>query len=426
MTPQALDGARRGRFDTVDALRTRSFLLLWCVARARAPQPWLQGRTAPTPHKQHPAKPHAPDPTDQTVVPFRKAQLARAEKVLVIAACHENVAAMPSYQHALAQRWPVFVYDKCLARGQSNANLAAVRAVGGDVVPMENTGDECVVYAKFIADFYDDLPKRIAFLQADHGNLHDEHAAHAGWFRFEEVWSASDRVGFVHLNSYFQSSETTGASTWGGRIDTCGWRYHNEAVMLSEGRAPVASDVRTCRVADRRKDSNCSALDAARPPEFLTKRPWWAMYAGAQFVVSRGTVRAVPRTHFARLVTRLKDPARAECEPVEKPEKHIRVGRWDCTILERTWHVLLGEPAYMPHPQIYDCLRFPLDLAGKPCAIQKDNKYHGCSMCNAKLGKKCLPYFEPNTNKTAEDAPSRHAVARQRRRDWARRPRECG
>ena len=68
------------------------------------------------------------------------------------------------------------------------------------------------MYAKFIADFYDDLPKRIAFRKPT-TIIYTTNTRHTPGGFDSRRWSASDRVGFVHLNSYFQSSETTGAST---------------------------------------------------------------------------------------------------------------------------------------------------------------------------------------------------------------------
>ena len=199
-------------------------------------------------------------------------------------------------------------------------------------------------------------------------------------------------------------------------MEACGWKYYGESLALSEGHAGWAS-----------------------PKDLNENGDWWAGYLQGQFVVSKERLSAVSKQHYAavsvfidpfktpaglrnahfppspdclvdqligpittnKLDQRLRSPDAAVCPSQAKVKGYLRPGRMDCLHLERTWHMLFGEPAFMPRREIYDCFRWSQGPGQHPRATADEFmntvEQRSKNYCDPALGALCLPYFTGST-----------------------------
>jgi len=117
-----------------------------------------------------------------------------------------------------------------------------------------------------------------------------------------------------------------------------------------------------CERAERRPAfDNCSRIFwredlRAEPPAFLR------FYANGLFAVTSERIRRRPLSFYRTLLARLSGASPALCDgpDVRGRGPGFRVTHvGDCHVLEKSWHVVFGEPAEMPAPADYNPTRLP-------------------------------------------------------------------
>ena len=276
--------------------------------------------------------------------------LSRHELLVVFVRCHEPPRCM--LQQLQAQRVPFLVYQKEAGRcgnatgapsGWSHGPGVHVRTLA------HNLGRECSGYLRFIVEHYDDLPRVTAFLQM--GALMHMPFPSALWanLRFLRGNATHPPPAFAAL------SKNAIEGAWPGPCES------RQKLAAFEG----------CAGEYWRE----LARTADAPPGFLR------FYANGLFAATRRRIRAHPRALYAAMLDRLEGRAPLRC--VHPAASRGGLGRsrevpgwsreglhggyveWsnssrlvpaesDCLMLEKLWHVLLGEPAVMPLPAEYN------------------------------------------------------------------------
>jgi len=257
---------------------------------------------------------------------------------VVFARCAESSRA-PSALSAAGVPWTV-VQKGGVRCNSSRAAARAARSGLGDAQRhhvkwlAHNRGDECAAYLEWIVDRYDDLPELTAFVQ------------------------------FGAERQLIGSELPTSLRMVVGRARELGYTALSRHSFQGAWPAPCEP------AAKQRVFANCSAalwrrLEPTRPTAPRALR----FYANGLFVASRARIRSRPRALYAELAERLAGRQPSLCDVPDTrahpPAQRSRlVG--DCHLLEKTWHILLGEPAVMPAAQKYDRARAPHTPGGLP------------------------------------------------------------
>ncbi len=207
------------------------------------------------------------------------------------------------------------LYEKC--GWDSSDFLASLSPVfsGGIFVTHQPDGpvrgDECTGYLSFITDHYDSLPDYSVFLQSD-----PDHHLYFPYLNsvLQAVSVGSYSVPFLHLNFHRHYQTTT----------------------------PCMRDV----------EAFIFNLSTTVPPV-----PLIGTYCCAQFVVSGDRIRAHPVGFYRRALSMVDGSMADICSPVP-PRRSSH-----CYVLEFLWHVVFGEPRFLPFRP--DDVRLPISLRTK-------------------------------------------------------------
>ena len=249
---------------------------------------------------------------------------------VVIVHCLEPLA--PVVRQLRAARVPFVVYHKTSRRCREpqQADVAP-----GELITMpHNLGRECAGYLRFIVDRYErGLPQMTVFLQAG-AEMHMPFS-HGLWHNLRPLLNTSR--GFVALSkNAFEGQWPTPCEPARTRaaFGACQAHYWREA---SDG-----------------------GPEAGRPPPSTFR-----FYANGLFAVSATRIRRRPLSLYEELLSRLEGRAPLRCvNPKDRRQgsyaawanetDRIAPAEIDCLMLEKLWHVMMGEPSTMPPPADYD------------------------------------------------------------------------
>mmetsp|Transcript_825 Transcript_825/g.2273 ORF Transcript_825/g.2273 Transcript_825/m.2273 type:complete len:363 (+) Transcript_825:59-1147(+) len=189
--------------------------------------------------------------------------------------------------------------------------------------PMAKAGPstrECGGYLAYIIANYEKLPKVVAFLQGqpleeessgwEHGDWHtDSHYKRS----ILNMAKSPNRVGYCALNAVF--------TDWTGSHDNRPWyieswkRNLDDSMKEHPGRFDVLNQT-------------------VRP---LLPSTGVSCFCCAQFAVSRDRIRRHPKIFYEQLLDFIMEEKPSTWQG---PKTNVR-----CSLMERTWHVIFGEPA---------------------------------------------------------------------------------
>ena len=256
---------------------------------------------------------------------------------VVLARCAESSKA-PSELSAAGVPWTV------VQKGgvRCNSSRAAARAARSGLDAQHdhvrylahNRGDECAAYLQWVVDHYDELPELVAFVQ----------------FGAERQLLGPNLLTTLRM--------VIGRARWLG--------YTALSRHSFQGAWPAPCEP----AAKRRMFANCSAALWRRlAPTQPTPPRAIRFYANGLFVARADRIRSRPRALYAELAERLAGRAPSLCDvPDTRAHPPALRGRLvgDCHLLEKTWHIVLGEPAVMLAAQSYDRVRTPQTTHGLP------------------------------------------------------------
>ena len=225
-------------------------------------------------------------------------------------------------------RVPFFVYHKGSPRCRAPA--ASDVEPGVLVTLPHNLGRECSGYLRFIVDRYERLPRTTAFLQAG-AEMH---------LPFTRGLMHTLRPLLNTTAGYVGLSKNSFEGAW---PSPCEPRGH-VAAFAACARAYWGE----------------VAGDAFTPPPRRLR-----FYANGLFLASASRIRARPLALYERLLDRLEGRAPLRCvdardkrlaayAPWANETSRLAPAEIDCLMLEKLWHVLLGEQPVLPPPAEYD------------------------------------------------------------------------
>ena len=294
--------------------------------------------------------------------------LSRHRLLVVLVRCHEGPRCI--LQQLFQQSVPFLVYQKQAGRCGGAVPLPAGAEPAIRTLP-HNLGRECAGYLRYIVDHYDDLPRMTAFLQM--GSLmHMPFQAH--------IWQ---NIGFLRGNATHtpQFAGLSKNSIEGEWPAPCEDREKVSSICPSpllscHSSCPVHPEQRAamnqCAADYWRDASGENGPEAGRPPP-----KFFRFFANGLFAASRKRIRARPRSLYASMLARLEGSAPLRCTHPATTRHAKAAAGWgakglhgsfadwanssrvapaetDCLMLEKLWHVLLGEPAEMPPPAEYN------------------------------------------------------------------------
>lgn len=248
---------------------------------------------------------------------------------VVLVHCFEPLK--PVLAQLRVARLPYVVYQKTARR--CRAPTPEEVAPGELVTLPHNLGRECSGYLRFIVDRYHRLPRMTAFLQAG-AEMHLPFT-HGIWHSLRPLLNTS--AGFIGL------SKNAFEGPWPTPCEPARTRT-----------AFAACQARYWRVASN------DGPEAGQPPPHLFR-----FYANGLFAASAERIRRRPLHVYQMLLDRLEGRAPLQCVNARDRRQgafaawandtdHISPAEIDCLMLEKLWHVLLGERAMMPPPSQYD------------------------------------------------------------------------
>lgn len=206
-------------------------------------------------------------------------------------------------------KYPVVVCDK---KGAGSINLISNKKCTMDI----NRGREASAFLKFIIEYYDKLPKKIAFI---HGHETAYHQKYPDGI-LKAIENANiDKYGYISLNNELQS------------------------IILSNSKF------------ERNHPSDIYRIDDG--PHLEMKKVWSKLYEkelgyefsntlryqrSAQFIVSREKIRSHPKQFYEDLYNYVIDPANDDYTT--------------SVVLEFSWHMIFGEKPDMCDTDINDNL----------------------------------------------------------------------
>ena len=211
----------------------------------------------------------------------------------------------------------------------------------GELVSMPNNlGRECSGYLRFIVDRYEtsQLPRMTAFLQAG-AEMHLPFTR--GLMHTLQPLLNATAAGYVGL------SKNSFEGRWPSPCEpprhvaafaACADSYWREAAGAPGDAGP----------------------EAGRPPPDRFR-----FYANGLFAASAERIRRRPLAYYQQLLDRLEGRAPLRCvnprdvrqgafAPWVNDTQHLAPAEIDCLMLEKLWHVVMGERALMPRPSDYD------------------------------------------------------------------------
>ena len=257
--------------------------------------------------------------------------LPDAPLLLVLVRCNEPYATV--VQQLRAARLPYIIYQK--EGGMCNKRrLPESEAASSRLIPF-NLGRECVGYVKFISDYYHELPRMTAFLQWE-AEMHMPLRGHG-----------------LPANVAFLRNVSSGYVALSKNVFEGPWPAPCEPAKSIPAFA-------SCSASYWQEAASAGAQAGAPPPDRVR------FYANGMFAASADRIRRHPRAFYRRLLARFsgRTPLRCVDGNVFRPFHNRNASgvvrsEVDCLVLEKLWHVLLGEPPMMPPPAEYDQLRFP-------------------------------------------------------------------
>ena len=251
---------------------------------------------------------------------------------VVLSRCSENGVATP---HSLrAAKIPFTVVQKECSAFRGNKTMAALKTMvqassdgSADVLFMDhNRGDECSAYLHYIVHAYEALPDFLVFLQ------------------------------YASEPQLMLSSVAKTALTARKAMVSRGLGFMSVGRHSFEGQWPAPCEASGKQATFRRCSEQIWRHDfGVSPPKVFR------FYANGLFAVARERVLSRPKAWYAEALARLSGRMQTRCDGPDtrrQPGAPTRlVG--DCHVLEKSWHVLFGEPHTMPNPIIYNALRAP-------------------------------------------------------------------
>jgi hypothetical protein len=242
---------------------------------------------------------------------IRKASKAFTKLSIVICHCNESLEFLLRQLPSIPDNSSLFIYDKCnvstpIAIDQRFANTHVFNQPDGPV-----RGDECTGYLDHIVRNYDDLADFIVFLQGD--------ADHHMFLSFLDTALKGIIAGqydtpFLHLNFHRHYQTTT----------PCMREVERVLFDLPDPVPPV---------------------------------PLVGTYCCAQFIVRKDRILARQKEFYQKALSMVDGSVPDLCSPTP-PRRSSH-----CYVLEYLWHVVFGEPRFLPHKPDDD--RLPILLRMK-------------------------------------------------------------
>lgn len=219
----------------------------------------------------------------------------------VICHCKERLGPLLSNLSHVPMGSSLFVYEKCGIESAVELVQFNEKFSGGITVIAQPDGlvrgDECTAYLHFIETRYESLPDVTVFLQAD-----TERHAFVSYLNTALATIQTDQydVGFLHLNFHRHYQTTT----------------------------PCMRDV----------ERLLFGLPDSVPPT-----PLIGTYCCAQFIVKRERISARPKQFYSHALSLVNGSVNDVCSSTP-PRRSSH-----CYVLEYLWHVVFGEPRFLPH-----------------------------------------------------------------------------
>jgi hypothetical protein len=223
---------------------------------------------------------------------------------LVVVRCNVNL----TWIDQVPQDWRIIVYEKCDDKPSTNYSVFTAHRVGSD---------ECNGYLDYLVDYYDDLTSITVFMQDDGlwpWSKSKREAAHTPFSDFPNIVQS--------LKLYMPKNQTF--LHFGVSDLTQAWYGDPYSVLGMRTIWPYLK-----------------SLEVPLPPATITTKP------SANIAVRREQIQARSRSIYEALLYQLRYIN--EVQDIPGLEDAVSLdNRRLCCALERTWHILFGQPAILP------------------------------------------------------------------------------